>query len=75
VVEEINRVDQRLVRRSVAIPSARPDSGLKGLTRAAAAAFVIAATMESPALGLAVAPVAVAVAYSRVHTACTIPPT
>ena len=35
---------------------------------ASAAAFATAVTMESPALGLAVAPVAAAVAYSRVHT-------
>jgi diacylglycerol kinase family enzyme/membrane-associated phospholipid phosphatase len=35
---------------------------------ASAAAFATAVTMESPAVGLAVAPVAAAVAYSRVHT-------
>lgn len=35
---------------------------------ASAAAFATAVTMESPAMGLAVAPVAAAVAYSRVHT-------
>lgn len=35
---------------------------------ASAAAFVTAVMMESPAAGLAVAPVAAAVAYSRVHT-------
>lgn len=35
---------------------------------ASAAAFATAVAMESPALGLAVAPVAAAVAYSRVHT-------
>jgi undecaprenyl-diphosphatase len=35
---------------------------------ASAAAFATAVTMESPAAGLAVAPVAAAVAYSRVHT-------
>ncbi|MFN2496027.1 MAG: phosphatase PAP2 family protein [Pseudonocardiaceae bacterium] len=35
---------------------------------ASAAAFATAVTMESPVLGLAVAPVAAAVAYSRVHT-------
>ncbi|MGB9281324.1 MAG: phosphatase PAP2 family protein [Pseudonocardiaceae bacterium] len=35
---------------------------------ASAAAFATAVAMESPAVGLAVAPVAAAVAYSRVHT-------
>jgi diacylglycerol kinase family enzyme/membrane-associated phospholipid phosphatase len=35
---------------------------------ASAAAFVTAVAMESPAAGLAVAPIATAVAYSRVHT-------
>jgi undecaprenyl-diphosphatase len=35
---------------------------------ASAAAFATAVMMESPAVGLAVAPVAAAVAYSRVHT-------
>jgi undecaprenyl-diphosphatase len=35
---------------------------------ASAVAFATAVTMESPAVGLAVAPVAAAVAYSRVHT-------
>ncbi|WP_370950273.1 bifunctional phosphatase PAP2/diacylglycerol kinase family protein [Amycolatopsis sp. cg5] len=35
---------------------------------ASAAAFVTAVAMESPKAGLAVAPVAAAVAYSRVHT-------
>lgn len=35
---------------------------------ASAAAFATAVAMESPALGLAVAPIAAAVAYSRVHT-------
>jgi diacylglycerol kinase family enzyme/membrane-associated phospholipid phosphatase len=35
---------------------------------ASAAAFATAVAMESPAAGLAVAPVAAAVAYSRVHT-------
>lgn len=35
---------------------------------ASAAAFATAVAMESPALGLAVAPVAAAVGYSRVHT-------
>lgn len=35
---------------------------------ASAAAFATAVTMESPAAGLAVAPIAAAVAYSRVHT-------
>lgn len=35
---------------------------------ASAAAFTTALAMESPALGVAVAPVAAAVAYSRVHT-------
>lgn len=35
---------------------------------ASAAAFATAVTMENPAVGLAVAPVAAAVAYSRVHT-------
>ncbi|WP_158883868.1 bifunctional phosphatase PAP2/diacylglycerol kinase family protein [Amycolatopsis anabasis] len=35
---------------------------------ASAAAFATAVTMESPATGLAVAPLAAAVAYSRVHT-------
>ena len=35
---------------------------------ASAAAFTVAVAMESPAAGLAVAPLAVAVAYSRVHT-------
>ncbi|WP_447002824.1 bifunctional phosphatase PAP2/diacylglycerol kinase family protein [Saccharothrix isguenensis] len=35
---------------------------------ASAAAFTTAVAMESPALALAVAPVAAAVAYSRVHT-------
>lgn len=35
---------------------------------ASAAAFTVAVTMESPVLGLALAPVATAVAYSRVHT-------
>lgn len=35
---------------------------------ASAAAFATAAAMESPALGLAIAPLAAAVAYSRVHT-------
>jgi diacylglycerol kinase family enzyme/membrane-associated phospholipid phosphatase len=35
---------------------------------ASAAAFATAVTMESPRAGLAVAPVAAAVAYSRVHT-------
>ena len=35
---------------------------------ASAAAFTTAVMMERPALGLAVAPAAVAVAYSRVHT-------
>lgn len=35
---------------------------------ASAAAFATAVGMESPALGLAVAPVAAAVGYSRVHT-------
>ena len=35
---------------------------------ASAAAFATAVAMESPAAGLAVAPIAAAVAYSRVHT-------
>ncbi len=35
---------------------------------ASAAAFTTAVTMECPAMGLAVAPVAAAVAYSRLHT-------
>ncbi len=35
---------------------------------ASAAAFTTAVTMECPAMGLAVAPVAAVVAYSRVHT-------
>ncbi|MGH3671661.1 MAG: bifunctional phosphatase PAP2/diacylglycerol kinase family protein [Pseudonocardiaceae bacterium] len=35
---------------------------------ASAAAFATAVTMESPAVGLAVVPVAAVVAYSRVHT-------
>jgi undecaprenyl-diphosphatase len=35
---------------------------------ASAAAFATAVAMESPAVGLAVAPIAAAVAYSRVHT-------
>jgi undecaprenyl-diphosphatase len=35
---------------------------------ASAAAFATAVTMESPAAGLAVAPIAAGVAYSRVHT-------
>ncbi len=35
---------------------------------ASAAAFATAVTMESPVIGAAVAPVAAAVAYSRVHT-------
>lgn len=35
---------------------------------ASAAAFATAVTMESPALGMAMVPVAAAVAYSRVHT-------
>lgn len=35
---------------------------------ASAAAFVTAVTMESPTAGLALAPLAAAVAYSRVHT-------
>ncbi|HEX2300661.1 MAG TPA: phosphatase PAP2 family protein, partial [Pseudonocardiaceae bacterium] len=35
---------------------------------ASAAAFATAVTMESPVVGMAVAPVAAAVAYSRVHT-------
>ncbi|MFR9728776.1 bifunctional phosphatase PAP2/diacylglycerol kinase family protein [Saccharopolyspora sp. MS10] len=35
---------------------------------ASAAAFATAVAMESPALGLAVAPIAAAVGYSRVHT-------
>ncbi|MDQ4104568.1 MAG: phosphatase PAP2 family protein, partial [Actinomycetota bacterium] len=35
---------------------------------ASAAAFTTAVTMECPAVGLALAPVAAAVAYSRVHT-------
>ncbi|MDI5982031.1 diacylglycerol kinase family protein [Amycolatopsis magusensis] len=35
---------------------------------ASAAAFTAAVAMESPVLGLAIAPIAAAVAYSRVHT-------
>lgn len=35
---------------------------------ASAAAFATAVTMESPAVGLALAPIAAGVAYSRVHT-------
>jgi diacylglycerol kinase family enzyme len=35
---------------------------------ASAVAFTTALTMESPALGIAIAPIAAAVAYSRVHT-------
>lgn len=47
----------------------RPDSSSFPSGHAAsAAAFATAVTMESPALGAAIAPVAAAVAYSRVHT-------
>ncbi|HEY2764482.1 MAG TPA: phosphatase PAP2 family protein [Pseudonocardiaceae bacterium] len=47
----------------------RPDSSSFPSGHAAsAAAFATAVTMENPALGVAVAPVAAAVAYSRVHT-------
>lgn len=56
------------VRRRLA-HSERPDSSSFPSGHAAsAAAFATAVTMESPAVGLAVAPVAAAVAYSRVHT-------
>ncbi len=47
----------------------RPDSSSFPSGHAAsAAAFATAVTMEAPAVGIAVAPVAAAVAYSRVHT-------
>ncbi|MGH3921155.1 MAG: bifunctional phosphatase PAP2/diacylglycerol kinase family protein [Pseudonocardiaceae bacterium] len=50
-------------------PNERPNSSSFPSGHAAsAAAFVTAVTMESPAIGLAVAPVAAAVTYSRVHT-------
>ncbi|MGH3834739.1 MAG: bifunctional phosphatase PAP2/diacylglycerol kinase family protein [Pseudonocardiaceae bacterium] len=50
-------------------PNERPSSSSFPSGHAAsAAAFVTAVTMESPAIGLAVAPVAAAVTYSRVHT-------
>lgn len=50
-------------------PNERPSSSSFPSGHAAsAAAFVTAVTMESPAIGLAVAPIAAAVAYSRVHT-------
>ncbi|MBW4717691.1 phosphatase PAP2 family protein [Saccharothrix sp. SC076] len=58
---ELLPVPRRLTRRptSSSFPSGHA---------ASAAAFTTAVAMESPALGLAVAPVAAAVAYSRVHT-------
>ncbi len=50
-------------------PNERPgSSSFPSGHAASAAAFATAVTMESPAMGLAVAPVAAAVAYSRVHT-------
>jgi undecaprenyl-diphosphatase len=50
-------------------PNERPSSSSFPSGHAAsAAAFITAVTMESPALGLAMVPVAAAVAYSRVHT-------
>lgn len=56
------------VRRRLA-HSERPDSSSFPSGHAAsAAAFATAVTMEWPAVGVAVAPVAAAVAYSRVHT-------
>lgn len=51
------------------LPRDRPDSSSFPSGHAAsAAAFATAVTMEYPALGIAVAPAAAAVAYSRVHT-------
>jgi undecaprenyl-diphosphatase len=50
-------------------PNERPNSSSFPSGHAASAsAFVTAAMMESPAIGLAMAPVAAVVAYSRVHT-------
>ncbi|MGH3888045.1 MAG: bifunctional phosphatase PAP2/diacylglycerol kinase family protein [Pseudonocardiaceae bacterium] len=50
-------------------PNERPNSSSFPSGHAAsAAAFTAAVTMESPAIGLAVTPIAAAVAYSRVHT-------
>ncbi|MGH3786151.1 MAG: phosphatase PAP2 family protein, partial [Pseudonocardiaceae bacterium] len=53
------RLAQRDHPRSSSFPSAHA---------ASAAAFATAVTMESPVAGLALAPVAATVAYSRVHT-------
>jgi diacylglycerol kinase family enzyme/membrane-associated phospholipid phosphatase len=56
------------VERRLALRNHPTSSSFPSGHAASAAAFATAVTMESPAIGLVVAPVAAAVAYSRVHT-------
>ncbi|WP_346777620.1 phosphatase PAP2 family protein [Rhodococcus sp. HNM0563] len=59
------RTDPRFARRLVPIPTS---SSFPSGHSASAAAFVTGVALESPAAGAALAPLAAAVAYSRVHT-------
>ena len=59
------RTDPKFLRRRVPIPRS---SSFPSGHAASAAAFVTGVALESPAAGAVLAPLAVAVAYSRVHT-------